>query len=148
MSKVNENRPGYKKTKIGWIPEDWEIDKIKDSYLICNNLRYPINVEERKKIQGEYPYYGPTGILDYINHYKVGGKYVLIGEDGDHFLKYYIKPQTILVIGKFNVNNHAHIIKGKNKNSSEWFFWFFNHRNIVPYLSRLGAGRYKLNKEE
>ena len=26
----NENKKGYKKTKLGWIPEDWEIYKIGD----------------------------------------------------------------------------------------------------------------------
>lgn len=25
MSKRNENRPGYKKTKVGWIPDEWEV---------------------------------------------------------------------------------------------------------------------------
>ena len=29
MSKQNENRPGYKKTNVGWIPEEWECVAIK-----------------------------------------------------------------------------------------------------------------------
>ena len=30
MSKRNENRPGYKKTKVGWIPDEWEVVRLKD----------------------------------------------------------------------------------------------------------------------
>ncbi len=148
MSKINKNRPGYKETKVGWIPEKWKVNRIRDTYKICNNLRFPINKDDRKQIQGDYPYYGPTGILDYVDHYRAKGKYSLIGEDGDHFLKFSLKPQTLLIDGEFNVNNHAHIIKGNKINQVEWFFWYFNHRNIIPFLTRQGANRYKLNKDE
>lgn len=30
MSKRNENRPGYKKTKVGWIPEEWGCQRLDD----------------------------------------------------------------------------------------------------------------------
>jgi len=128
------------------IPPGWKKSLISKACNIHNNLRLPISVDERKKIQGEYPYYGPTGILDYIDHYRVEGKFALIGEDGDHFLKYAEKQMTLLVNGRFNVNNHAHIISGKRDCLTEWFFHFYRHANVFPYLSRQGAGRYKLNK--
>jgi type I restriction enzyme S subunit len=128
------------------IPNDWKISNVGKSYEICNNLRLPISEEERKKIQGLYPYYGPTKVQDFINEYRVDGKYALIGEDGDHFLKCKELPMTLLVEGKFNVNNHAHIIKGE-ENLTEWFFYYFNHRELTPHLTRQGAGRYKLSKK-
>lgn len=146
MNKINENRTGYKKTKVGWIPEEWNVESISKAFNICNNLRLPISETERKKIQGDYPYYGPTKIQDYINEYRVDGTYALIGEDGDHFLKWKDLPMTLLVSGKFNVNNHAHIIQGK-ENLTEWFFYYFNHRPLTPHLTRQGAGRYKLTKD-
>ena len=98
-------------------------------------------------MQGEYPYYGPTGILDFIDHHRVDGKYALIGEDGDHYLKPTEKPQTTLAEGQFNVNNHAHIIEGTSKCLTEWFYIYFHNRDITHMLSRQGANRYKLNKE-
>jgi type I restriction enzyme S subunit len=52
---------------------------------------------------------------------------------------------TLLVDGKFNVNNHAHIVRG-TKNLTSWFYWFFSNRDISSYLTRQGAGRYKLTK--
>ncbi|MDM8552417.1 restriction endonuclease subunit S [Desulfobacterales bacterium HSG2] len=39
---VNENRKGYKKTKLGWIPEDWETKKI-DS--LFTRIRKSVKVE-------------------------------------------------------------------------------------------------------
>lgn len=136
-----------RKTREGTIiPSGWEVKSVGSAYKICNNLRMPISEEERAKIKGIYPYYGPTKIQDYINEYKLEGKYALIGEDGDHFLKWKTLPMTLLVTGKFNVNNHAHIIQGE-ENLTEWFFYFFNHKELTPYLTRQGAGRYKLTKD-
>ena len=128
------------------IPKDWEESTVGDAFEICNNLRFPISEEERKKIQGTYPYFGPTKIQDYINEYRLDGKYSLIGEDGDHFLKWKELPMTLLVEGKFNVNNHAHVVKGTT-NITEWFFYYFNQKELTPYLTRQGAGRYKLTKQ-
>ena len=135
-------KPFYNTT----IPSDWEVKPVGLAFNICNNLRLPISEEERSKIKGVYPYYGPTKIQDYINEYRVDGKYALIGEDGDHFLKWKELSMTLLVEGKFNVNNHAHIVQGE-RNLTEWFFYYFNQRELTPHLTRQGAGRYKLTKE-
>lgn len=142
-----ELKEGYKKTEVGIIPEDWDVMQISEAFDICNNLRLPISEDNRKKMQGIYPYYGPTKIQDYINEYRVEGEYALIGEDGDHFLKWQDSPMTQLANGKFNVNNHAHLLKGKDGiTTTKWFYYFFNHRDITPFLTRQGAGRYKLSK--
>jgi type I restriction enzyme S subunit len=136
---------GYQQTEVGVIPDDWSVDVIKEAYDICNTLRLPISSKIREGMKGKYPYYGPTRIQDYINEYRVEGEYALIGEDGDHFLKYERMPQTQMAKGRFNVNNHAHLIKG-NKNLTEWFYFYFRNRDISLYLTRQGAGRFKLSK--
>ena len=136
----------FKQTEIGEIPEEWKVYTIGESCSVENNRRKPINAKTREQMKGAYPYYGPTGIIDYINEYRLEGKYVLIGEDGDHFLKYNDWSMTQLVVGKFNVNNHAHVIRGINDCSTEWVFHYFRHRDIISHLTRQGAGRYKLKK--
>lgn len=136
---------GFKLSEVGLIPKDWEVSTVGEKFVICNNLRYPISAIERKKKQGIYPYYGPTQIQDYLNEYRLEGQFALIGEDGDHFLKWDQMPMTQLTSGKFNVNNHAHIIKGAS-NFTLWFYYFFKHRDITEHLTRQGAGRYKLTK--
>ena len=95
---------------------------------------------------GGYPYYGPTGELGRISEYRLEGTFALIGEDGDHFLDVINKHQTLLVSGQFNVNNHAHVIASTDVCRAEWFYNYFRHRSLTEYLTRQGAGRYKLNK--
>ncbi|MGO2054123.1 MAG: restriction endonuclease subunit S [Halomonadaceae bacterium] len=132
--------------RVEFVPDGWRFCGIREAFVIRNNLRRPISEEERAKNSGPYPYFGPTKIQGYIGTYEQDGKYALIGEDGDHFLKYRTQPMTQLVEGKCTVNNHAHIIEGSDIASREWFYHYFMHRDIFSFLSRQGAGRYKLNK--
>jgi len=140
-----EVRPGYKQTEVGVIPDEWDVDTVGNSFDVCNQLRLPLSQAVRERMAGPYPYYGPTSVQGWINEYRVEGEYALIGEDGDHFLKWRSQSMTLLVRGKFNVNNHAHLLRG-TKNLTEWFYWYFANRDITPYLTRQGAGRYKLTK--
>jgi len=140
-----EVKPGYKQTEVGVIPEEWEVEVVGEAFEIRNQLRLPISQAVRERMSGSYPYYGPTSVQGWINEYRVEGEHALIGEDGDHFLKWRDQAMTLLVTGKFNVNNHAHIVRGI-KNLTAWFFWFFANRDISSYLTRQGAGRYKLTK--
>lgn len=128
-------------------PTGWTLTTVREACTICDNLRLPLNVEEREQMQGPYPYYGPTGILDHLNEYRLDGKYALIGEDGDHFLKYWEWPMTQLVEGRFNVNNHAHVVQGTGSCLTEWFYLFFHHMCLRPILTLQGVGRYKLTRQ-
>jgi type I restriction enzyme S subunit len=132
--------------QVTFIPDGWKLDKVGNALAIRNNFRKPISQEVRSTMQGKYPYYGPTKIQDYIAGYEQDGIYALIGEDGDHFLKYSTMRQTQFISGKCTVNNHAHILESSDECDSEWFYTFFMHRNITNFLSRQGAGRFKLNK--
>ena len=132
--------------RVKFVPEGWGFGYVGKIFNIKNNLRKPISEEERKNNPGSYPYYGPTKVQGYIGTFEQDGSYALIGEDGDHFLKYKVQSMTQLVDGKCTVNNHAHIIEGTKKATREWFYYYFMHRDIFSFLSRQGAGRYKLNK--
>ena len=138
-------KAGYKHSEVGVIPEDWGIWAVGDAFEIRNQLRQPISQSVRERMVGPYPYYGPTSVQGWINEYRIEGEHALIGEDGDHFLKWRDQAMTLLVTGRFNVNNHAHILRGIN-NLTSWFYWFFVNRDITSYLTRQGAGRYKLTK--
>jgi type I restriction enzyme, S subunit len=142
----SEETHAFKDSALGRVPVEWEVGTIGKDCKIQNSCRKPLSAEVRENMKGKYPYYGPTGVLDYINEYRVDGKYVLIGEDGDHFLKFTSQEMTLLVEGKFNVNNHAHILEGKEDCTTEWIHCYFSHRDITYHLTRQGAGRFKLNK--
>lgn len=132
---------------VTMVPSGWKLSTVGRACTIRNDLRLPLSVETRSAMQGEYPYYGPTGILDYLDEFRAEGEFALIGEDGDHFLDTEKKSQTVRVSGRFNVNNHAHLIASGKGCAVDWFFHFFRHRDISHSLTRQGAGRYKLTKQ-
>lgn len=128
------------------LPEGWIKTTVGKSCAIRNTLRLPLSAAERSGMKGEYPYFGPTGQLDSIDHYRIDEPFALIGEDGDHFLKFRDRPMTTYFEGKANVNNHAHIIGNSDQCLARWFYYCFMHRDLTPVLSRQGVGRYKLTK--
>ena len=121
--------------------KEYKLDEIADIY---NNKRIPLSSIVRSKRQGKYPYYGASGIVDYIDDYIFDGDYILISEDGEN-LRSRKTPIAFRAQGKFWVNNHAHIIQGKDKFLNNWISYFFKNLNISPYLT--GAVQPKLNKE-
>jgi type I restriction enzyme, S subunit len=127
--------------------QGWKLSTVGAAAEIRNNLRFPISEEEREKISGTYPYFGPTGVLAHINEYRIEGEHILIGEDGDHFLKFKEKSMTLLVAGQYNVNNHAHVMCGATKCLTKWLHYFFMHTDLTPFLTRQGVGRFKLTKD-
>lgn len=132
---------------LGMVPAHWEVLPIRHALRIDNGPRLPINREERAKIPGPYPYWGPTGVLDHIDHFRYEGERVIIGEDGDHFLKFAIWPMTHWASGKFNVNNHAHVVATGAKCSARWFYYSFLHRDLGGDVIAQGVSRLKLTRE-
>nr|WP_052029467.1 restriction endonuclease subunit S [Rhizobium sp. CCGE 510] len=132
---------------ISRVPPGWKLSTVGNACTIRNELRLPLSQEARATMQGTYPYYGPTGILDYLDEFRAEGDFALIGEDGDHFLDVGRKSQTIRVSDRFNVNNHAHLVADGVACTVDWFFHFFRHKDISHSLTRQGAGRFKLTKQ-
>lgn len=128
------------------LPKGWHRSTVGRACAIKNNLRFPLSKENRGTMVGHYPYFGPTGILGYLDHFRIDEEFALIGEDGDHFLKFRDRPMTLLFSGPANVNNHAHIIGNSSQCSARWFHYWFMHRDLTSILSRQGVGRYKLTK--
>ena len=95
-------------------------------------------------MQGEYPYYGAAKILDHINGYLFDGRYLLIAEDGSVITEDG-KPVLQLVAGKFWVNNHAHIIQGKNPISTNFLYLFMSNVAISGYIT--GTAQPKINQD-
>ena len=87
--------------------------RLEDVIELFDSKRIPLSSREREQRKGIYPYYGATGILDYVNSFLFSGEYVLFAEDGT-VTDTNGHPIVQLVNGNFWVNNHAHILKGKN----------------------------------
>lgn len=118
--------------------------RLDDIAEIHNSKRVPLNSREREKRKGIYPYYGASGIFDYLDSYIFDGEYVLISEDGEN-LKSRNTPIAFKVNGKFWVNNHAHIVKGKEDLINDFLVYYFSNLELNAYIT--GAVQPKLNKE-
>lgn len=125
------------------LPKGWEIKKLAEVVEILDNLRKPIT--KRDRIEGEYPYYGATGILSYVHNYIFSEKLVLIGEDG---AKWASGDNTSFIAeGKYWVNNHAHVIRPNRKIIlDEWIVYFLNLSDLTPFIT--GMTVPKLNQEK
>lgn len=133
---------------INNIPKDWEVKMLGEVCEILDNMRKPINADEReqrlKKAENRFPYYGATGQVGYIDDYLCDFEAILLGEDGAPFLES-MKNKAYIVSGKYWVNNHAHILKTKENIANNKFICHF--LNILDYTSYVsGTTRLKLNQ--
>jgi type I restriction enzyme S subunit len=119
------------------------IEQVADS---LDNLRVPLNGEQRNKMQGDIPYCGANGIVDYVNDFVIDDDIILIAEDGGYFDEYKTRPIAYRMIGKCWVNNHAHILKSKKGYNQGFLYFSLVHKNILDYIN--GGTRAKLNKGE
>lgn len=93
----------------------WEEKKLGECVEILDSQRKPIESKERANRKGEYPYYGASGIIDYIDDYLFDGEYILLGEDGANIINR-TSRLAFIATGKYWVNNHAHIMKANAYN--------------------------------
>ena len=120
----------------------WEKEKLGEICEILDNKRKPIS--KNKRIAGEYPYYGATGIVDYVNDYIFDERLVLVGEDG---AKWCSGDNTAFIVeGKVWVNNHAHVLKPKNNLIDSYLVYYLNHQDLSDYITGLTVP--KLNQEK
>ena len=126
------------------VPKGWECCTFGDVAECFDSKRIPLSKQQREKRKGNIPYYGATSVMDYVNEAIFDDIYLLIGEDGS-VLKEDGTPFTQYIWGKSWVNNHAHVIKGKNGVSTEHVMLFIQQTNITAYIT--GAVQLKLNQK-
>jgi type I restriction enzyme S subunit len=112
-----------------------------DLVTIHDTKRKPIT--KSKRISGIYPYYGASGITDYVEGYVFDGLYVLLAEDGDN-LRTRNTPIAFTAKGKFWVNNHAHVLKGLDDLDTQYICYALQHAEIDSYIS--GSTRPKITQ--
>ena len=124
-----QNADAWKQCELGAVADKFD------------NLRVPITARDR--VSGSIPYYGANGIQDYVEDFTHDGEFVLLAEDGANDLADY---PVQYVNGKVWVNNHAHVLSGKEDILDNRFLMnSLKQINIEPYL--VGGGRAKLNAD-
>ncbi|WP_088418811.1 restriction endonuclease subunit S [Flavobacterium covae] len=107
-----------------------------------DSVRKPVTKGFRKK--GQIPYYGASGIVDYVSDYILDDYVLLISEDGAN-LKARTSPIAFTASGKIWVNNHAHILKFKEKATHKIVEIYLNKTDISEYIT--GQAQPKLNQQ-
>ncbi len=135
---------GYKQTEVGIIPDSWDICELDKAVEFLDGLRKPVKSSERAKMQGIYPYYGASGVVDYVNNYLFDGEYILLGEDGENILSRSL-PLAFKVRGKIWVNNHAHVMQTRSGFDIGYLTLFLE--SLDYSLLNSGTAQPKLNKQ-
>ena len=111
---------------------------------LCENLdsrRKPITASEREA--GIYPYYGASGIVDYVADYLFDEDILLVSEDGANLLMR-STPIAFSVSGKVWVNNHAHVVRFEEMSMQKYIEVFFSMIDISEHIT--GSAQPKLNQ--
>ena len=122
---------------------EWQTVKLGDVCDVLDKLRKPITKKDR--ISGNYPYYGATGIVDWVHDYIFDEKLVLIGEDG---AKWSAGDATAFIAtGKYWVNNHAHVLRPKPQLVlHEWISYYLTGVDLSEFVTGLTVP--KLNQAQ
>ena len=128
----------------GTLPDGWRVGTVNDIIQLHDSKRVPLSGAERDKMTKIYPYYGATSLMDYVDNYLFDGIYLLLGEDGT-VVDSLGFPILQYVYGQFWVNNHAHIITGKEGFSVEELYLFFSLTNIKLIVT--GAVQQKVSQQ-
>jgi type I restriction enzyme S subunit len=121
----------------GWV--ETTVDKLSTN---LDSKRIPITKSDRKS--GEYPYYGASGIVDYVADYIFDGDALLVSEDGANLLMR-STPIAFSVSGKYWVNNHAHILKFENMATQRFVEFYLESIKLDEFVT--GAAQPKLNQK-
>ncbi len=133
----------YKEWFVAVEKDNWEEKRLGDIIELYDSQRRPLSGQQRANMDKIYPYYGAASLMDYVDNYLFDGIYLLLGEDGtvsdsEGF------PMLQYVWGKFWVNNHAHILQGKNGYTTESLYILLKQTNVSSIIT--GAVQPKISQ--
>jgi restriction endonuclease S subunit len=138
---------GAKQIVENWKPRidvdpNWDVYALGDLIEVLDSKRKPITKSDRES--GPYPYYGATGILDYVKDFIFSERLVLLGEDGAKWEAG--QNSAFIVDGHYWVNNHAHVFRpNKEKLNDIYVVTLLNQMDLTPFIT--GVTVPKLNQE-
>jgi len=133
----------YKETELGWVPKEWEVLRLDSVVSFLDGQRIPLKQEDRASMKGNIPYYGASGVIDYVNDYLFDDDLILLGEDGENVVSRNV-PLSFQVHGKVWVNNHAHVLKPKPGNGIDFFTEYLEYQDYNSIIS--GSAQPKITQ--
>ena len=125
------------------LPKGWAYVRFGNISINRDGERIPVSKDDRNKVQGEYDYYGASGIIDKVNDFIFDKDLLLIGEDGANLINR-STPIAFIASGKYWVNNHAHVIDAHDFQLLLYLEKYFNAIDLKPYVT--GTAQPKMNQ--
>ncbi len=124
---------------------EWSECTLQEAVDFLDGQRKPLESADRAKRQGKYPYYGASGIIDYIDGYIFDEPLLLLGEDGANIINR-SSPLCFIATGKFWVNNHAHVMRPRMGQNIKFLCELLESLDYTRYNT--GTAQPKLNQEK
>jgi type I restriction enzyme S subunit len=124
-------------------PKGWAVRPLGEVVSNEDSRRVPVKKADREKMQGRYPYYGASGVIDHVDDYLFEGERLLIGEDGANLLVR-SSPIAFRAHGRYWVNNHAHVLANNGEASLAFLETLINLLDLTQYVS--GSAQPKLTQ--
>jgi len=147
---VQKVKSGHKQVKWHYqktiqIPEKWVVKKLEDVVTVLDSKRVPLKESTREIRHGKHPYYGASGIIDYVDDYIFDEKLLCLSEDGEN-LRSRVSPIAFTIEGKTWVNNHAHVLRVKTNMSHVFLKYSLNRLSLLRYVA--SSAQPKLNQKD
>lgn len=123
--------------------KNWPTKYLHDISENLDRFRVPITKGDR--VSGDVPYYGASGVVDYVEGFLFEEDLLLISEDGANLLAR-TYPIAFSISGKSWVNNHAHVLRFPDFETQEFVRLYLNSISLEPYVS--GMAQPKLNQAQ
>jgi type I restriction enzyme S subunit len=120
--------------------EEWGVEKLGSVAKNLDNRRVPITSSDRDA--GDVPYYGASGIVDYVKGFIFDENLLCISEDGANLVAR-TYPIAFPITGKTWVNNHAHVLQFENVGTQKFVEVYLNSIKLDDFIT--GMAQPKLN---
>ncbi|MCP5098237.1 MAG: restriction endonuclease subunit S [Chloroflexi bacterium] len=130
----NEKRP---------LPDGWKWTNLESVIENHDGRRVPVRKSDRAEMQGQFPYYGASGIIDHVDNFLFDGDFLLLAEDGANLFSR-STPIAFQAHRKFWVNNHAHVMQTKNGMPLSYLEHYLNSIDLTSFIT--GTAQPKLTQ--
>ena len=124
-------------------PFQWPVFRLGEICLNEDARRVPVKSSDRKAMQGRFPYYGASGVIDHVDDYLFDGQRLLVGEDGANLIAR-SSPIAFIADGKYWVNNHAHVLTENGRAKLRFLEYYFALVDLKPFVT--GSAQPKLTR--
>lgn len=120
---------------------EWKIETVGKVAENLDSRRVPITASDRRA--GNVPYYGASGVVDYVDGFIFDEDLLCVSEDGANLVAR-TYPIAFPISGKTWVNNHAHVLRFEKRCTQKLVELYLNSIKLDDFIT--GMTQPKLNK--